>query len=167
MTPARARGFQACALQIPRLLGMLALALLSACGYWRSDQVRGDPLDQEAVRRIVIGKTTRDDVFRLLGPPRSIVDGQADFERSISIPWGAGERTVYSVTENRFLRSVGDDYYVMVYRYDKVSGRGLVITPGGTGYRDIDLTVRGDELLVIMRKDTGVVADIAYSAPKP
>lgn len=104
MTQFGTRTRSPCLARIPRLLGVLAAALLCGCAsYWRSDVVRGTALDAKAIQRIIVGKTTRDDVFRLLGPPRSILYSQAEFEHSTSVQLGPGQRTFYSVTENRYV----------------------------------------------------------------
>lgn len=54
----------------------------------------------------------------------------------------------------------------MVYQFHKVSGRRVEVAPVLASYQDVDLTLRADELLVVLWKETDVVADIAYSAPR-
>jgi len=137
-------------------LTFIILVLTSSCYYhFTSTAEVGAPIDQDTVNQIVIGKTTKSEIFKLFGTPHSIFQGQVEFLKA--------EMTgFYSQVENRFLTSLDEKHYAMFYRFGKSSGKFtlasiFVITRG-----DTQVKIRSDELLLLFNKETNIVEDVAY-----
>jgi hypothetical protein len=65
---------------------VLCLPLLVGCAYWHHDEFEtGTRLDESKIGQIVIGKTTRQEVFRMFGPPHSIFTGQVEFQGDVPL----------------------------------------------------------------------------------
>jgi hypothetical protein len=78
-------------LQISRglIIGLLtfgiSIIIISGCVKMNSTAYHGIPINETAINEIVIGKTTRSEVFKLLGTPHSIFQGQAEFTEGYTI----------------------------------------------------------------------------------
>ena len=127
-------------------------AMNGGCVRYETGSVEvGRPISAGDVRQIEIGKTTRSDVFKLLGTPHSIFEGTAQFLENRSM-------TFYSHSANRYLTSINPWHYAMLYRFarDAYSHRFMVVS-GRTSVQ-----IKTDELLLLVNKDTNVVEDLAY-----
>lgn len=143
------------------------LALVSGCYFAGTKVTRGNEIEGAAISRIVIGKTTQRDVFALFGTPHSIFQGQQEFEESQAIGFGhLHPFAFYSHKENRYLSTLNDNQYAILYRFNESSARSLVITLPPIvpviGHANTDITIRTDELLLFLNKDTKIVEDAAY-----
>lgn len=119
---------------------------------------RGRYLDPATVDRIVIGETTRGDLFRWLGPPYSMVRDTAELTRSESVGF-------YRYAERRPLQTIQDSEYALLYRFDRTDAH-LTIHVLGAGpawheRQQAEATFTGDELLVLLDRKTNVVVDVA------
>jgi hypothetical protein len=136
------------------------LLLLSGClSYSNMTVTKGKPLNQSGINQIVVGRTTRSDVFKLMGAPHSIFQGQVEFKRSEFLSdysWS------YFDSENRFLTSLGDKHYAMLYRFGRSSGTSVGIAPLVVTYRNTDVAIQSDELLLFFNKQTDVIENVAY-----
>jgi hypothetical protein len=133
-----------------------AAATLSSSGCWNFsfNSETGTRLAPEATRRIVVGKTTQDEVFHLFGPPHSIFEGQVEI-RSFYLPLG-----------NRFLATPNEKHYGVLYRFDRMSSSFSLAHVYVVGHGKVQTKVQGDELFLLIDKTTGVVEDVAYRDEK-
>ena len=99
------------------------------------------------------GVTTGNEVMRMLGPPHSIIRGQAQF---LEVGGGA----YFSYTERRQLSSLDDKQYALFYRYGRTDVRTIGVEFFGERENQ---RVRhgGEELLVIVDERSDVVVDYA------
>ena len=144
--------------------------LVGGCvGYSSSKVIRGKPIDEAAVGRIEIGKTTRSELFRDLGPPHSIFKGQVELHDTDAMlllgsmplhlfPY----HEYYSHSENRYLSSVDDLHYAMLYKFSELSGRNTRASIFVVTVSDTELKIATDELLLLIDSKTHVVDDVAY-----
>ena len=142
------------------LLAALALGLLlaSGCGLVFVDSTveEGKPLNAEKIGQIVIGQTTRSEVFRLIGAPHSMFQGDLEFQEKLVLG------NFYLHTQKRKLSTLDDQHYAILYRAGKVTGQtrvgyAVLVTIGKE-----KATIRTDELLLILNKQTNVVEDVGY-----
>lgn len=134
----------------------VALTMSVACSYSRLNVQSGRPLDEQAIKRIVIGQTTRSDVFNLLGTPHSMFQGQVEFREAQLLP-------LYLHNENRYLSSIDDVHYAVFYRFSKsLSTSTLVVVVSNSAVR-----IMSDELLLLLNRNTNVVDDVAYRKDTP
>jgi hypothetical protein len=131
--------------------GALALAASVACAYSRTTVTTGRPLDEKAIGGIVIGQTTRSDIFKALGAPHSIFQGQAEFTEAKLLP-------LYFHSQNRYLSTIDDRHYALLYRF----GTGRTATTLILVVSDTKVDIRSDEVLLMMNRQTDVVEDVAY-----
>jgi hypothetical protein len=115
----------------------------------------GRPIDEAKVKQIVIGQTKRRDVYELFGPPHSQFQGQVEFKEG-------SLRGFFSHIENRYLSSLDDRHYAMLYRFvtskaEFTGGTAVVVTLANTKG-----TIKSDELLLLLEKETDMVVDVAY-----
>jgi hypothetical protein len=103
------------------------------------------------VRQIVIGKTTRSEVFQLLGTPFSIFEGPVQLAETRSMSF-------YSHSENRPFTSIDPWHYAMLYRFSRDSYTHSVVLIFG----QTNVQIKTDELLLLINKETNVVHDVAY-----
>jgi len=142
---------------------LVGAVLATVCGcfsYSTTTVEKGKPLDQAAISRIVIGQTTRSDVFALLGTPHSVFEGQVEFREDQGV--GFDPHLFYSYKDNRYLSSIDGQHYAMLYRFGKASGTTVVLAPVVVTYRGADARINTDELLLLVDKTTNVVDDVAY-----
>lgn len=135
------------------------IVMTSSCAYSTHDisVKKGIPIDQSAINQIVIGKTTRSDVFKLLGTPHSIFHGQVEvgFVEGEAVPY-------YSYIENRPLSSIDDKHYALLYRFGKLSAKSTSKTITIVHYRNTQVSIKSNELLLFINKETDIVDDVAY-----
>ncbi|HXK30285.1 MAG TPA: hypothetical protein VJ646_18725 [Candidatus Binatia bacterium] len=115
----------------------------------------GKSPDERAVSQITIGKTTRSDLFRTLGTPHSIFQGQVEFKKTQLVGF-------FLHSENRFLTTWNDKQYAVLYRAGKVEGREVVVSAVIITVGNTNVKVQSDELLLFLNKDTHIVEDFAY-----
>jgi hypothetical protein len=147
----------------PTWLLLAASILLAGCATMdlkmEGDVEVGRPIGESALSQIVIGETTRSDLFRLFGPPHSIFQGQAELTEFV------GDR-FYSYEQSRSLSSLEDEHYAMLYQFAEVSGeyqeRQTLILTHLRGRGKSRLTLEADELLLFINRETNVVDDVAY-----
>lgn len=137
-----------------RCLILLSVLTLGGCFVSHRTLKKGTPLAQHALNRIVIGTTTRSEVFELLGPPHSILTGQAEFMDADYLGY-------YSHTLNRQLGSIDDTHYVLLYRYGETQDSfSAALLLGEREHFRAQLLY--DELLIMIDSKTNLVTDIAY-----
>jgi hypothetical protein len=113
----------------------------------------GTPLNRDSLARIKPGVTTGNEVMRMLGPPHSIVRGQAEF---LEVGGGA----YFSYAERRQLSSLDDEHYALFYRYGRTDVRSRSVDV--VGERETRRVRHGgEELLVIVDERSDVVVDYA------
>jgi hypothetical protein len=136
------------------LFGVQLALLAGGCvAHSRVTLKRGVPLDQNAIQRIEIGKSTRSEVFKLMGTPHSMFQGQVELKQAQFTGMG-----FYRHLENRFLTTLDDEHYAMLYRFDKSSTKSTIVLV-------VDFTnisIQTDELLLLLNRKTDVVDDVAY-----
>ncbi len=139
------------------------LAAANGCYYASTTVTRGKSLEAAALNRIVIGKTTQRELFNLLGTPHSIFQGQQEFKESQAIGFRHFHPfAFYSYKENRYLTTLHDDQYAILYRFGESSGKSLMLYPIVIGYQGTDMSIQTDELLLFLNKDTKIVEDAAF-----
>lgn len=119
--------------------------------YSKHSVERGKSLDEQAVHRIVIGKTTRTDILNVFGPPHSIFQNQGELLTAERVGW-------YRYVETRMLGSIDEQHYAMLYRFGRSAARSIVILPVETS----DATIKADELLIFLNKTSNIVSDVGY-----
>lgn len=137
------------------LLLFIVLFSLSGCFKYNMTVERGAPLNDEAIKEIVIGKTTRSDIFKLLGTPHSIFHNQAEFTEGYSIMG-------YSTVQNRYLSSLDENHYAFLYRFGKASSkttRGVAVV---VNVANTQVKIASNELLLLINKETDIVDDVSY-----
>ena len=86
------------------VLPLSVLVLVAGCAeYSRTTITRGRLIEEATVSRIVIGRTTRSEVFSMLGAPHSIFEGQVQFHEAESIQFDP--TLFYRYAEQRYLSS--------------------------------------------------------------
>lgn len=121
------------------------------------------PIDDSAVRRIVVGETTLSEIYRLFGPPHSIFQGQVELKENKVLPLEPG--MYYSHGSNRYLTSIDENYIAVLYRFGESGGRSLAFAPAPfvAVYRNTEVTLRGNEVLIFVDKaQPHIVRDIAF-----
>lgn len=97
------------------LIAILCQLVLAGCVFSSSTVEIGKPLQDAQAAQIEIGKTTRSDLFRSLGTPHSLFQGQPEFKEKVS----TGHETLgappsfwysefWSHSNNRYLSSLDD-----------------------------------------------------------
>jgi hypothetical protein len=143
------------------VLHLLLIAMLAGCGFAHRTSVQtGEPLDATAVSRIVIGKTTRSEVFSAFGAPHSIFNDDVALRSYLGIAAGPSR---FEYAETRALTTFSDKHYGMLYRSGAATGvtwaaSVAVITVSGSHIR-----FRTQELLLFLDKDRHVVEEVAYT----
>ena len=137
------------------LLGIGSVGLGGCVSYETMKAVKGRPLSSQAIQQIEIGKTSRSDIFRLLGTPHSIFEGQAEFQEAQQVGY-------YSHRESRTLSSLGDGQYALLYRFGATSDRTLGASAVVVSYRSQTIQLHTNELLILVDKRTNIVSDVAY-----
>jgi len=144
-----------CVSLVPRRVLPVILAFVSGCSISTSTTKieSGTPLNRDFLARIKPGVTTGNEVMRMLGPPHSIIRGQAQF---LEVGGGA----YFSYTERRQLSSLDDKQYALFYRYGRTDVRTIGVEFFGERENQ---RVRhgGEELLVIVDERSDVVVDYA------
>lgn len=147
-------------------LAILLLALFNSCISYSSMSVeKGKAIDQEAIKQIVIGSSTRSDVFELLGTPHSIFEGQTEFEESQAFLHGGGahHRSVfYSYKDKRQLKTINESHYAMLYQFSTSSSNSTGLYSIVISYQKSDFVIKSSELLLFLHKKTSIVEDVAY-----
>ncbi|MCI0560200.1 MAG: hypothetical protein MN733_17060, partial [Nitrososphaera sp.] len=67
-----------------------------------------------------------------------------------------------SYKENRYLTTLSDDQYAILYRFGESSGKSLMLYPIVIGYQGTDMSVQTDELLLFLNTHTKIVEDVAF-----
>ncbi|MCI0557022.1 MAG: hypothetical protein MN733_00890 [Nitrososphaera sp.] len=148
------------------VVGMLGFT--NGCYYASTTITRGKGLEEAALTRIVIGKTTQSDLFKLFGTPHSIFQGQQEFKESQAIGfWHLHPFTFYSYKEDRYLTTLRDDQYAILYRFSESAGQSLMLHGIVIGYQGTDMRIQADELLLFLNKETKIVEDAAYPKQSP
>jgi hypothetical protein len=115
----------------------------------------GREVDEAKVKQIVIGKTKRSDIYKLFGTPHSQFRGQVEFKEG-------SLRGFFSHMENRYLSSIDDKHYVMLYRFTTSAGKGTGGTIVVVTFGDIEMETKSDELMLLLEQGTDTVVDVAY-----
>ena len=115
----------------------------------------GEPLDVKAIQKIVIGETTKSDIFKTMGTPHSIFQNQAEFTESYSIQG-------YSTVQNRQLSAIDDNHYAFLYRFTLSSSITEETNTVFVKIKDTTIRIRTNELLLLFDKRTNIVDDVAY-----
>jgi hypothetical protein len=132
------------------------LVLMSSCFYVGGERViEGRRIDPTKVSQIIIGKSSRSNVYQLLGPPHSQFQGQVEFQEG-------SLRGFFAHMENRYLSSLDDNHYVILYRFVTTEGRAVGGTAIVVTIADTKIALKSDELLILLDKATDVVVDMAY-----
>lgn len=140
-------------------------AALGGCVLSATTITSGVPLDPVALSQIRLGKTTGTEVMRLLGPPHSIIRGNAQFREAGGLDYPApsgplSSRGYYSYAKDRQFSSLDDKHYALFYKYGKTRARSRGFRIAGiTGRREV--RVGGEELLIILDVERDVVTDVA------
>ena len=125
--------------------------VLTGCSVGTKDVQVGPKISEEAVGRISIGTTTRDDLFRSLGPPFSIFQGPTSFSEAHIVGF-------YGYQANRVLTTLGEKQYGMLYRFSRVSAKSVFMLVSG----HTEIRIKADELLLFLNEATHVVEEVAY-----
>lgn len=137
-------------------LTSIIIVMISGCGSYSNVTVnKGRPIDENKIKQIVLGKTTRSDVFDLLGTPHSMFQGQVEFKNAELIG-------LYLHVENRYLTSLDDRHYAMLYRFSKSLSETIGIFTIVIVTRDTQISLKLDELLVLINIESNIVEDVAY-----
>jgi len=135
---------------------VVLLASVSGCLFFGDGKMEeGKPIDEAKVNQIIIGKTKRSDIYQLLGTPHSQFQGQVELKEG-------SLRGFFSHTENRYLSSLDDNHYAMLYQFTTLKVRiagGFAIV---VAFRNTEGTIKSDELLLLLEKGTDIVVDVAY-----
>lgn len=139
----------------------LVLPVLGGCAFVHSTKLEtGNPIDPNAVQRIVIGKSTRSEIFNTFGTPHSIFQNQVEFRtyQALSAPGGH-----FEYADTRTLTTWSDKHYGVLYRSGTATSitgtvAVVVVTVGGTRAQ-----IRTRELLLFFDKQTNVVEEVAYT----
>lgn len=145
-------------------LGIL-LVVTSCVEYSKTTIIKGNPLEEATVDRIVIGRTTRSEVFSMLGAPHSIFEGQVQFHEAESIEFNSA--LFYRYAEERYLTSLDNEHYALLYRFREARGRTLTLAPILVTYRDARASLNVNEILLLVNKRTHIVEDVAYRKDTP
>ncbi len=140
-------------------LGLLMAAGCVTFGRTTTHIEHGMRIDSARVDQIVIGQTTRSDLFKWFGPPHSMFKDEAELVSYQRVGF-------YSCSKNRQLTTFDEGQYVLLYRFDKTDARTkihiLIVPPFLNSQTDNKVAFSGDELLVFLDRDTHVVADVAW-----
>lgn len=143
------------------VLPLSVFVFLAGCvEYSKTTITRGKPIEEATASRIVIGRTTRSEIFSMLGVPHSIFEGQVQFHQDESIRFDP--TLFYRYAEQRYLASLDDEHYALLYRFSESKGRTLALTPILVSYRSARVSLNVDELLLLVNKKTQIVDDVAY-----
>lgn len=165
MTFVYARAAAAAACRSLALAGrLLAVALLATSGCVSARHKNnlhvehGSRIDAARVDAIVIGQTTRAELFKWLGPPHSMFKDEAELTSYERVGF-------YSYAKDRHLATFEEGQYALLYRFDKTDARSTIRIQGVLGFwkssADTDISFTGDELLIFLNGDTHVVTDVA------
>ncbi len=151
-----------CTLRQPQVMVYFGLLMATGCitfGRYTTHVEHGAPLDPKRVEQIVIGDTTRADVFRWFGPPHSMFKDEAELFNYEHVGF-------YSYLRNRRLESIDEGSYVLLYlfretdAYTKIKIRAAPFSMQSE--IDNEVTFAGDELMILLDRDTHVVTDVAW-----
>jgi len=120
---------------------------------------RGAPVDPRALAQISIGRTTQSEVFRLLGTPHSMFEGQVRFQEVRAM--GVMD-SFFLHKDDRYLTSLDEKHTAMLYRFAQDTGTSVRASAVIVTYQGTNITLKTDELLLLINKDSRVVDDIAY-----
>jgi len=127
----------------------------------KPSQEFGIPIEEGTIRQIIVGQSTRSDVFRLLGPPHSMFRGEADMKESYS---SVGLHGYFSCTLNRRLSSIDPGQYVLFYKSGRTNTKASEANYIAIKYLDSITKIRSDELLLLLNDKSNIVEDVAYRA---
>lgn len=140
-------------------LGLLMAVGCVAFGRTTTHIEHGTPIDSTRVDQIVIGQTTRADLFKWFGPPHSMFNGEAELVNYENVGF-------YSYSKNRQLATLDEDQYALLYRFDETDARtkvNILIVPFFQNAESSNqVSFGGDELLVLLNRNTHVVTDVAW-----
>ena len=119
----------------------------------------GVPIEEGTISKVIIGQSTRSDVFRLLGPPHSMFRGEADMKESYS---SVGLDGYFSITLNRRLSSIDPNQYILFYKSGHIATKASETNYIAIKYLDSITKIRSDELLLFMNGESNIVEDVAY-----
>ena len=127
----------------PMLLGLILFT--PGCLFVMVDGEFGPNLDEAPIDQVEIGRSTKGDVLRLLGPPQEflrseILDSVLDEQTRITGALQVGNRA----------------YDAFTYQFDRLRGRGTYIVVFGL----IDAAVESD-LLMILFDENEVVREVS------
>jgi hypothetical protein len=136
----------------------LALAVMIAgCASIRSVSETGTRVDEKLIDQIVVGKTTRFQVYDLFGPPHSTIRGQAQFMEVYG-----NATTSDSVASSRIINSIDNMHEVILYRFGNTKSKRKETA----GYHRSH--IKGDTrmLLIMIALKSDVVVEMAYVGNK-
>lgn len=124
----------------------------------------GTRIDPRDVAQIVIGQTTRSEIFQEFGTPQSMFRDRADLFRFESVGF-------YSYAQNRVLTTFAEGQYALLYRFDQADTRTrvrvLVFPFVVSAKTNKEAYFTGDELLIFLDTNTNVVTDVAAKSAGP
>jgi len=126
-----------------------ALILVSFLFGCATTYVKGSRIDEVAVKKIEVGKTTRSDVLKMFGAPDKIIDagGVVTLKSAVT-----GDVDIASKQEI----AVGKNQEIYIYEYEEKVG----LVHGG-GYFEVR-EVKKNTLMIWIDKGTGIVQDYGY-----
>jgi hypothetical protein len=147
------------------ILAVSATSFQGGCGSYSITS--GKPIDEKTVKMIQPGKTTKDEIIQLFGPPQSIEKPSGKEEatakeekvKTMVVPaWPGG--TIPPSFESSFelfssKHKIIEDHRIYVYTFTKFKGE---VGPFGGGSHNLS-----DKLLILINEKTGVVEDYVFS----
>jgi hypothetical protein len=124
------------------VLAILGLMLFANCA--TAISTKGTRIDENAVKQIQIGKTTRSDILKMFGAPGGIIDtgtGAALKSRT------TGDINLATKQEV----AVGKNQEIFTYEYSERKA-----------YTALHTTEKKNTLMIWIDKDTGIVQDYGY-----
>jgi len=146
------------------LVCVLPVLSVLGCVFYHEQVIdHGTPISEAAIKQLVIGRTGRSEVFKLLGPPHSIFRGQVELQQGAVAgvqPFGLG--AYYMHLGNRFLTTLAERQYAVLYRFRQStsSASATTVILVATGRQTVKISA--DELLLLFNQDNDLLEDVAY-----
>lgn len=137
----------------------LITLIVSGCAVYQGSHSSGPRIEQEALKGITPGKSTRQDVLKLFGPPVAV----AKWNKPVSISYNtsSGVETVDSDTFFELFtdkHALGDQHIVYLYstRNLSISGSMVMLAMSSKG------TDTTNKLWLLINRNTGMVLDMFF-----
>lgn len=137
-------------------LAAALILLTSSCIFYAGGSVeKGNPINPDDVARIEVGKTTRSEVFKLLGAPHSIFQGRAEIEEALAF----GPPYIFVLSKDkRTFDTIDKSLYAMLYWYRKGSMNAFALVV----FAYTQTEIPNDDFLLFLTKETNIVEEAAY-----